>query len=132
MVIVYCTCRFFFSFFFHSLYQSFRSKICSFWGDRYYVTCLVREGIKCRQAGDSVSTATENVSRLGYKHICVNYLHVASHDYDSYEKVIQHTDSETHTSTHSLTESLTELFYFFSLNSRLSFNTNSNIIESET
>ena len=32
-------------------------------------------------SSDSVATATENASRLGYKHVCVNYLHVASHDY---------------------------------------------------
>ena len=40
-------------------------------------------------SSDSVATATENTSRLGYKHDCVNYLHVASRDYE-YEKVIQH------------------------------------------
>ena len=44
---------------------------------------------------------TENTSRLGYKHVCVNYLHVASHDY---EEVIQHTHPHPH--THSLTESI--------------------------
>ena len=49
----------------------------------YCVTSVVREEIKCRGA--------ENVSRLGYKHICVNYLHVASHDY---EEVIQHTHTQ--------------------------------------
>ena len=43
-------------------------------------------------SNDSVATTTENTSRLGYKHVYINYLHVASHDY---EKVIQH----THTST---------------------------------
>ena len=48
-------------------------------------------------SSDSVAYTTENASKLGYKHVCVNYLHVASHDY---QKVIQHTD--THTSTHSL------------------------------
>ena len=54
---------------------------------------------------DSVATATENASSsLGYKYVCINYLHMASHDYQ-YQEVIQH----THTSTHSLTES----FYFF-------------------
>jgi len=63
---------------------------------------------------------TENASRLGYKHVCVNYLHVASHDYQ-YQEVIQHTHTHIHTLAHSLTES----FYFFSLNSHLSFNTNS-------
>ena len=66
-------------------------------------------------SSDSVATATENASRLGYKHACVNYLHVASHDC---QKVIQHTHTHLHT------HSLTELFYFFSLNSHLSFNAN--------
>ena len=66
-------------------------------------------------SSDSVATATENASRLGYKHVCVNYLHVASHDY---QEVIQH----THISTRLLTES----FYFSSHNSHHSFNTNSN------
>ena len=28
-------------------------------------------------SSDSVATATENASRLGYKPVCVNYLHVA-------------------------------------------------------
>ncbi len=55
-------------------------------------------------SNDSVATATENASRLGYKHVCVNYLHVASHDY---QEMIQH--SHKHPHTHSLTES----FYFF-------------------
>ena len=27
-------------------------------------------------SSDSVATATENASRLGYKHVCVYYLHV--------------------------------------------------------
>ena len=45
-------------------------------------------------SNDSVATATENASRLGYKHVCVNYLHVASHDY---QKLIQHTHTHTHT-----------------------------------
>ena len=53
-------------------------------------------------SSDSVATATENVSRLGYKHVCVNYLYVASHDYQ-YQEMIQHI--HTHTSTHSLTHS---------------------------
>ena len=57
-------------------------------------------------SSDSVATATENASRLGYKHVCVNYLHVASHDY---QKVIQHTD--THTSTHSLAHRIILLFF---------------------
>ena len=65
---------------------------------------------------DFVATATENTSRLGYKHVCVNYLHVASHDY---QEMIQHTHPHTH--------SLWELFsFFFSFNSHLSFNMNSN------
>ena len=51
-------------------------------------------------SSDSVATATETVSRLGYKHVCVNYLYVTSHQY---QEVIQHT--RTHTSTHSLTHS---------------------------
>ena len=46
-------------------------------------------------SSDSVATATENASRLGYKHVCVNYLHVASHDYQ-YQEVIQHTHRSTH------------------------------------
>ena len=45
---------------------------------------------------DSVATATENTSRLGYKHVSVNYLHVASHDYQ-YQEVIQHTHIHPHT-----------------------------------
>ena len=28
-------------------------------------------------SSDSMATATENASRLGYKHVCVNYLHVS-------------------------------------------------------
>ena len=69
-------------------------------------------------SSDSVATTTENPSRLGYKHVCINYLHkcMASHDC---QKVIQHT--HTHPHTHTLTES----FYFSPLNSHLSFNTNS-------
>ena len=50
-------------------------------------------------SSSSVATATENASRLGYKHVCVNYLHVASHDYQ-YQKVIQHTHTHIHTLTH--------------------------------
>ena len=38
-------------------------------------------------SSDSVATATENASRSGYKHVCVNYLHVVSHDYQ-YQEVI--------------------------------------------
>ena len=67
---------------------------------------------------NSVATATENTSRLGYKYVGIIYLHVASHDYQ-YQEVIQHT--HIHTLAHSLTVS----FYFFSLNSYLSFNMNS-------
>ena len=41
---------------------------------------------------DSVATETENAtekaSRLGYKHVCVNYLHMASRDY---QEVIHYT-----------------------------------------
>ena len=47
-------------------------------------------------SSDSVTTAAENSSRLGYKHVCVNYLHVASHDYQ-YQEVIQHTHTHPHT-----------------------------------
>ena len=63
-------------------------------------------------SSDSLATATENASRLGYKHVCVNYLYVASHDYHCitqyhYQEVIQHTHTQPH--THSLTKS----FSFF-------------------
>ena len=54
-------------------------------------------------SSDSVATATENASRLGYD---VTDLHMASHDY---QEVIQH----THTHTHPHTPSLTESFNFF-------------------
>ena len=57
-------------------------------------------------SSDSVATAIENASTLGYKHISVNYLQVASHNY---QEVIQH----THTQNRSI---------FFPLNSHLSFN----------
>ena len=60
-------------------------------------------------SSDSVATATENASRLGYKHVCVNYLHVASHDYQ-YQEVIQHTHTHTHPHTHSLTHSIVLFF----------------------
>ena len=83
----------------------------------YCVTSLVSEEIQYvveRFCGHT----TENASRLGYKQVCVNDLHVASHDY---QDVIQYTDTHTHPHTHSLRES----FYFFSLNFHLSFNTNS-------
>ena len=36
-------------------------------------------------SSDSVH-ATENASRLGYKHVCVNYLHMASPDYQKVEE----------------------------------------------
>ena len=49
---------------------------------------------------DSVATATENTSRLGYTQVCINYLHVASHDYQ-YQEVIQ--DTHTHPHIRSLT-----------------------------
>ena len=65
---------------------------------------------------DSVATTTENANRLGYKHVCINYLHMASHDYQ-YQEVIQHT--HTHTFTHRI------ILFFLSLNSHLSFNMNS-------
>ena len=52
---------------------------------------------------DSVATATENTSRLGYTQVCINYLHVASHDYQ-YQEVIQ--DTHTHPLTHSQTRSI--------------------------
>ena len=56
---------------------------------------------------DSVATTAENASKLGYKHVCVNYLHVVFHDY---QEVIQHINTHlSHLHTHSLTES----FYFF-------------------
>ena len=64
---------------------------------------------------------TENTSRLGYKHVCVNYLHVASHAYQ-YQEVIQHTHWHTHIHTHSQNRSI-----FFSLNSHLTFNSNSSV-----
>ena len=57
-------------------------------------------------SNDSVATATENASRLGYKHVCVNYLHVASHDY---QEVIQHTHTHIHTLTHSQNRSIFSL-----------------------
>ena len=50
-------------------------------------------------SSDFVAPATENTSRLGYKHVCINYLHAASHDY---QEVIQHTHTHTHPHTHSL------------------------------
>ena len=72
-------------------------------------------------SSDSVSTATENASRLGYKHVCVNYLHVASHDYQ-YQEVIQHT--HTHTYTHTHTRSLIHrIVLFFSRSTPTSLST---------
>ena len=65
---------------------------------------------------DSVATVTENISRLGYKHVCVNYLHVAY-----LMNITVSGNGPAHTHTHSLTKS----FCFFSLNSHLSFNKNS-------
>ena len=50
-------------------------------------------------SSDSAATATENDSRLGYKHVCVNYLHVASRDY---QEVIQHPHTPTHSLTHKI------------------------------
>ena len=54
-------------------------------------------------SSNSVATATENGSRLRYKHVCVNYLHVASHDY---QEVIQHIHTHIHTLTHSQNRSI--------------------------
>ena len=62
---------------------------------------------------DSLVTATENSSRLGYKHVCVNYLHVASHDYQ-YQEVIQHTYTHPHSQN---------LFLFFSRSTPTSLST---------
>ena len=66
-------------------------------------------------SSESVATATENASRLGYKHIGVNYLHVASRDH---QEVIQHT--HTHTATHSLTH---KIVLFFSRSTPISLST---------
>ena len=54
-------------------------------------------------SSDSVATATENASRLGYKHVCVNYLHVASHDY----QYVTHTRTQSHTYIYSRTHTHT-------------------------
>ena len=67
--------------------------------------CNVSSAWRDQMWSDSLATATENASRLGYKHVCVNYLHVASHDY---QEVIQHT--HTHTSTHPLTQKIILFF----------------------
>ena len=76
----------------------------------------------------SVFTAPENASRLGFKHVCVNYLYVASHDY---QEVIQHTD--THTHIHTLTHSQNRSIFSRSTPTSLStpFQV-PNIIESKT
>ena len=95
-----------------------------YWGDQFIVSSidLYVSVSQCAVKRSNVVVerfcghTTENASRLGYKHVCVNYLHVASPDY---QKVIQHT--HTHPHTHSFTES----FYFFSLYFHLSFNKNS-------
>ena len=50
---------------------------------------------------------TENASRLGYKNVCVNDLHVASHDY---QEVIQHTDTHTHTHPHTHSQNRSTFF----------------------
>ena len=65
----------------------------------------------------SVATATDNTSRLGYKHVCVSYLHLASHVYQ-YQEVIRHTDTHTRSLTHII-------ILFFLAQLHLSFNTNS-------
>ena len=67
---------------------------------------LVCEGIKCRQVilwPSQLRTIVD--SWLGYKHTCVNYLHIASHDYQVSGS------NPAHPHIHSLTKS----FYFFSL-----------------
>ena len=71
-------------------------------------------------SSDSVAIANENNSRLGYKHVSINYLHVASHDCH-----LSVSGDPAHTHTHICTHLLTVSFYFFSLNSHLSFNMNS-------
>ena len=83
------------------------------------VTSLVCEGIKCCWVilwPPQLRTTNENTSRLGYKHVCINYLHVASHDYHSITKW-----SSTHTHPH--THSLTKSFYFFSHSTPTSLST---------
>ena len=64
---------------------------------------------------------SENASRLGYKHVCGNYLKLLAHGIPWLPET-----AHTHTHIHTLTQWLTESFYFFSFNFHLSFNTNSN------
>ena len=91
------------------------SKILQNYANMYqYVTSLVRNGVECRRA--ILWPCNWERLQVSYKHVCVNYLHVAS---PVYQKVIQH--AHTHPHTHSFTES----FYFLSLYFHLSFNTNS-------
>ena len=80
------------------------------WNKNVMFQCMKRSNVVEQFCGHT----TENASRLGYEHVCGNYLHMASHDY---QKAIQH----THPHTHSLIES----FYFFLLNFHLSLNINS-------
>ena len=63
-------------------------------------------------SSDSVAIATENASSLGYKHVCVNYLHVTSHDYQEV--------NQKHTSTHSL---IHKIVWFFSCSAPTSLST---------
>ena len=84
-------------------------------------TCNVSSAWRDQMSlSDSVATAAENASRLGYKHVCVNYLHVAS---DDYHCISIRKWSSTHTHTHPHTRSQNRSI-FFSLNSHLSFNMN--------
>ena len=87
-------------------------RTCTFW---CVCVCVCNVSSAWRDqmsSSDSVATITENASRLGYKHVCVNYLHVASHVYQ-YQEVIQHThthtSTHTHTHTHIHTLALTEI-----------------------
>ena len=58
-----------------------RNKPCNAMHTQYSV-CNVSSAWKDQLwSSDSVAATTENANRLGYKHVCVNYLHVASHDY---------------------------------------------------
>ena len=89
------------------------------------VTSLVCEGIKCRWVilwPPQLRTTNENTSRLGYKHVCINYLHVASHDYHS---ITKWSSTHTHPHTHWVIHSQNRSIFFLSLNSHLSFNINS-------
>ena len=47
-------------------------------------------------SSNSVATTTEKANRLGYKHVCVNYLHMASHDCQ-YQEAIRQTHTHIHT-----------------------------------